>query len=205
MSDDYKYKNLPRAANGIAPAQWDEKKKEWVPYDGINDVNIKNLKEVTDEINNIKVTQDKILERLDKPLDTQVTGSKVEYHQEILYNQLAITKAESNWYQTRFTAIPQFNNYKERKLVVVNTHDVPVYLRLTTNILTGGGSLLRYGSDREVQELELPVDKDPVIIDSGDSPVLAGIQPDEISCYVLTRKTPSEGSLPMWLIMSRGA
>src|SRR5690625_3465980 len=83
MSDDYKYKNLPRAANGIAPAQWDEKKKEWVPYDGINDVNIKNLKEVTDEINNIKVTQDKILERLDKPLDTQVTGSIVEKALEI--------------------------------------------------------------------------------------------------------------------------
>lgn len=70
MADDYKYKNLPRAANGIAPAYWDEEEKQWLPYEGGADM--------VKELNDIKATQAKILERLDKPLDTQVTGSNVE-------------------------------------------------------------------------------------------------------------------------------
>src|SRR5699024_1014842 len=175
-----------------------EMKMQWITVDGRRTPII--LPQIWDH-----EKEDWVVTSTENPLPTQVTGSTVEYDEEKLYNQLAITKAESNWYKNRFTPIPNFNKFKERKLVVVNTHDVPVYLRLTTNILTGGGSLLRYGADGEVQEFEIPVDKDPVIIDSSDVPVLAGIQPDEISCYVLTRQTPSEGSLTMWLIMSRGA
>lgn len=96
MADDYKYKDLPRAANGIAPAEWDENKKEWVPFEG--DSNI------VDELESIKATQDKILERLDEPIDTQVTGSNVE--EEYLMEEQVVSPGSQRYFD--FTANPSF-------------------------------------------------------------------------------------------------
>jgi|SRR5690625_131015 len=115
MADDYKYKNLPRAANGIAPAYWDEKEKEWLPYEGSANI--------VEELNNIKATQAKILERLDKPLDTQVTGSKVEELMVLDSETLIDTSLN-------LTTVRGLENYKKIVVFARCSVDAPVEIRL---------------------------------------------------------------------------
>lgn len=63
MSDDWKYRDLPRAANGIAPAQWNPDTKQYEVYEGD--------RRILDKLERIE-------RRLNEPLDTQLTGSRVE-------------------------------------------------------------------------------------------------------------------------------
>lgn len=71
MSKEWKHKGLPSYLKG-KPAQWDEESKEWIAYDGINDVNIKNLPstqnvedvQVKEELQNIKQIQNEIITSL---------------------------------------------------------------------------------------------------------------------------------------------
>ena len=46
MSDEWKYKDLPRANGQMAPAKWDDEKKEWVPYTTVDKIEVTNLPEV---------------------------------------------------------------------------------------------------------------------------------------------------------------
>src|SRR5690625_705203 len=86
MSDEWKYRDLPRANGQVAPAKWDADIKEWVPYttkDKIEVTNLPDNQDVSDsavkaELESIKSTQAEILKRLDKPISTLVTGSVVE-------------------------------------------------------------------------------------------------------------------------------
>lgn len=63
MSDDWKYRDLPRAANGIAPAQWNPDTKQYEVYEGD--------RRILDKLERIE-------RRLNEPLDTQLTGSNAE-------------------------------------------------------------------------------------------------------------------------------
>lgn len=63
MSDDWKYRDLPRAANGIAPAQWNPDTKQYEVYEGD--------RRILDKLERIE-------RRLNEPLDTQLTGSNME-------------------------------------------------------------------------------------------------------------------------------
>jgi len=115
MADDYKYKNLPRAANGIAPAYWDEEEKQWLPYQGGADM--------VKELNDIKATQAKILERLDEPLDTQLTGSNVE--------QLKIIDSEViEGTKLNVKRVAGLNKYRKIVVFARSSIDAPIELRL---------------------------------------------------------------------------
>lgn len=63
MSDDWKYRDLPRAANGIAPAQWNPDTKQYEVYEGD--------RRIIDKLERIE-------RRLNEPIDAQLTGSNVE-------------------------------------------------------------------------------------------------------------------------------
>src|SRR5699024_1580316 len=52
------------------PANWSDTDNDWVAFKG--------NEKLEQELASIKKTQSEILERLDKPIDTQVTGSNVE-------------------------------------------------------------------------------------------------------------------------------
>ncbi len=75
MSDEWKYKELPRASGKIAPAQWNPETGEWEVFTGlakVQDVDVKT------ELESIKQTQSQILAKLNDTIDTRLTGSIVE-------------------------------------------------------------------------------------------------------------------------------
>ena|SRR5699024_2170520 len=69
MSEDWKNKDIPPYLKG-KPANWSDKENDWNAFKG--------NEKLEKELASIKQTQTEILERLDKPIDTQVTGSIVE-------------------------------------------------------------------------------------------------------------------------------
>src|SRR5699024_329437 len=70
MSEDWKNKDIPPYLKG-KPANWSDKENDWNAFKG--------NEKLEKELASIKQTQTEILERLDKPIDTQVTGSNVGY------------------------------------------------------------------------------------------------------------------------------
>src|SRR5699024_3549216 len=70
MSEDWKNKGIQPYLKG-KPANWSDTDNDWVAFKG--------NEKLEQELASIKKTQSEILERLDKPIDTQVTGSNVEY------------------------------------------------------------------------------------------------------------------------------
>lgn len=75
MSDEWKYKELPRASGKIAPAQWNPETGEWEVFTGLAKVQDTDVKA---ELEQIKQQQQQILQRLDDGVDTRLTGSIVE-------------------------------------------------------------------------------------------------------------------------------
>ena len=73
-NDDWKYKELPKAAGETAPAVWNPKENKWEVYTGST-----NVVELENKLETIEEQQKQILERLDGTFNTQVTGSNVEY------------------------------------------------------------------------------------------------------------------------------
>src|SRR5699024_347482 len=69
MSEDWKNKDIQPYLKG-KPANWSDTDNDWVAFKG--------NEKLEQELASIKKTQSEILERLDKPIDTQVTGSNVE-------------------------------------------------------------------------------------------------------------------------------
>src|SRR5699024_7423118 len=73
-NDDWKYKELPKAAGETAPAVWNPKENKWEVYTGST-----NVVELENKLETIEEHQKQILERLDGEFDTRLTGSNVEY------------------------------------------------------------------------------------------------------------------------------
>ena len=69
MSEDWKNKDIPPYLKG-KPANWSDSDNDWSAFKG--------NEKLEKELASIKQKQTEILERLDKPIDTQVTGSTVE-------------------------------------------------------------------------------------------------------------------------------
>src|SRR5699024_4758750 len=72
-NDDWKYKELPKAAGETAPAVWNPKENKWEVYTGST-----NVVELENKLETIEEQQKQILERLDGEFDTRLTGSNVE-------------------------------------------------------------------------------------------------------------------------------
>src|SRR5699024_5766386 len=70
MSEDWKNKDIQPYLKG-KPANWSDTDNDWVAFKG--------NEKLEQELASIKKKQSEILERLDKPIDTQVTGSNVEF------------------------------------------------------------------------------------------------------------------------------
>lgn len=117
MADEWKYKQLPVAANGIAPARWNPETQEWEVY--VGDFNI------LEELQAIKQQQQQILQRLDGTFNTQLTGSYVE--ELTIVNALAITDTEPIFLGsgTGFDT----TKYKRIKLLALSTLDAQVAIR----------------------------------------------------------------------------
>src|SRR5699024_3386458 len=72
-NDDWKYKELPKAAGETAPSVWNPKENKWEVYTGST-----NVVELENKLETIEEQQKQILERLDGTFNTQVTGSNAE-------------------------------------------------------------------------------------------------------------------------------
>jgi|SRR5690625_1879025 len=107
MSDEWKYRDLPRANGQVAPSYWNKEEKEFEVYEG----NVG----VVEELASIKQTQNEILKRLDKPIDTQVTGSIVV--EKIIDNEVIAPSSKITWGST------DLRDYKDFKLLVASTED----------------------------------------------------------------------------------
>src|SRR5699024_2553716 len=70
MSEDWKNKDIQPYLKG-KPANWSDTDSDWVAFKG--------NEKLEQELASIKKKQSEILERLEKPIDTQVTGRNVEY------------------------------------------------------------------------------------------------------------------------------
>src|SRR5690554_3080325 len=103
MSDDWKYRDLPRAANGIAPAQWNPDTKQYEVYEGD--------RRILDKLEWIE-------RRLNDPIDTQLTGSKVE--EVVIVDALAITDNTTRFFT--FNA----EKYTSFYIYAINSLDCPV-------------------------------------------------------------------------------
>ena len=120
MSDEWKYKELPRANGLVAPAQWNPESKEWEVFTGlakVQDVGVKT------ELELIKQQQQQILERLDNPIDTQLTGSKVEELMVLDSETLIDTSLN-------LTTVCGLENYKKIIVFARCSVDAPVEIRL---------------------------------------------------------------------------
>src|SRR5699024_2037381 len=73
-NDDWKYKELPKAAGETAPSVWNPKENKWEVYTGST-----NVVELENKLETIEEQQKQILERLDGEFDTRLTGSNVEF------------------------------------------------------------------------------------------------------------------------------
>src|SRR5699024_1582864 len=69
MSEDWKGKGIQPYLKG-KPANWSDTDNDWVAFKG--------NEKLEKELASIKQKQTEILDRLDKPIDTQVTGSNAE-------------------------------------------------------------------------------------------------------------------------------
>lgn len=80
MANEWANKALPRADKNIAPAVWDENKQEWVVVQGRDGRMWVRDDSLERELKELKQQNKEILERLDKPIDTnaKLTGSNVE-------------------------------------------------------------------------------------------------------------------------------
>ncbi len=74
MSDEWKYKELPRASGKIAPAQWNPDTEEWEVFTGLSKV-----EDVAVEARLESIEQTQILAKLNDTIDTRLTGSIDEY------------------------------------------------------------------------------------------------------------------------------
>ena len=178
-------KQMLRDANGdLIPQYWDVVEQEFKPLTGSDGAN-----------------------------DVRLTGSLTEYKEILLANSIAITDTNYHHYdggnwdaQTAQQAKPidDFNKYKYRRFLVINSLDQPLELELLHNLRDSRTyDNLGYGPDAEPQTVTLPNKGQytPYVIDANIIPLLDGILGGNVTVRVRAKVAPTTGSFKLSIVM----
>lgn len=160
MSEDWKNKDIPPYLKG-KPANWSDKENDWNAFKG--------NEKLEKELASIKQKQTEILERLDKPIDTQVTGSNVEENH-LVIDDVKIS-AGSNHRGERITASGDYMSIIVKEHYENDSLDFTVRSILTSDnfgSVTPPGTIpkLYDSNDDFYAQLGLYVSKDRVAVPS---------------------------------------